>query len=289
MQQVVLPNQQSVWAPSAVEAAVVYREVVTESTYLSHGVTLGPNAVVFDVGANVGLFAIHLPRVVPGVRVHSFEPIPDVFEALERNVAAHAPSVRVYNVGLGAADGDAVFEVDRFMTLAASMRPRVFDRRPGVSGAAWLAAALRDAQTVTPSKVLGALSAGLASRAWRPFVLVGLTPFIAALGLRRWLYLSRPRCRLITLSRALDASGESHVDLLKIDVEGAEEEVLAGIGDADWPRIRQLVIEVHDVDGRLDRMTRLLEAHGFRTTIAREDWKLHELLRISTLYASRVS
>jgi len=92
---------------------------------------------------------------------------------------------------------------------------------------------------------------------------------------------------LITLSQALALSGESHVDLVKIDVEGAEEEVLAGIGDADWPRIRQFVIEVHDVDGRLDRMTRLLEARGFQATHAREDWKLHQVLRISTLYAAR--
>ncbi|HXT16179.1 MAG TPA: FkbM family methyltransferase [Gemmatimonadaceae bacterium] len=287
MQKVVLPNHQAVWAPNAVEAAVVYREVVAESTYLSHGIALEPNAVVFDVGANVGLFAIHLPRVVPGVRVHAFEPIPELFEALQRNAAEHAPSVRVYNVGVAAHEGDAVFEVDRFMTISASMHPRVFDRRPGVSGATWLAAALDDASAVTPSRTLTALSAGLASRVWRPFVLIAMAPFLALLGLRRRIYLRRPRCKLITLSQALATSGESHIDLLKIDVEGAEEDVLAGIGGADWPRINQLVIEVHDVDGRFDRMSRLLESHGFHVTRAREDWKLHELLQISTLYATR--
>ena len=33
----------------------------------------------------------------------------------------------------------------------------------------------------------------------------------------------------------------------------------------------------------------LLERHGYRTTIAREDWALHELLGIYTLYAARMT
>ncbi len=36
------------------------------------------------------------------------------------------------------------------------------------------------------------------------------------------------------------------VSLAKIDVERAEQLVLAGIEDRDWPRFDQLVIEVHD-------------------------------------------
>ena len=77
------------------------------------------------------------------------------------------------------------------------------------------------------------------------------------------------------------------VDLVKIDVEGAEEQVLAGVAEHDWPRLRQLAIEVHDVDGRLERLAAMLEGRGYRVTSAREDWALHELLGISTLYAWR--
>ena len=82
-------------------------------------------------------------------------------------------------------------------------------------------------------------------------------------------------------------AGVERVDLLKVDVEGAEEAVLAGIPDATWPAIRQLVVEVHDVDGRLERLRRLLERCGYRTQSAREDWALHQLLGIYTLYATR--
>ena len=41
------------------------------------------------------------------------------------------------------------------------------------------------------------------------------------------------------------------MDLLKIDVERAEKEVLQGILPSDWPKIRQVAMEVHDVDGGL--------------------------------------
>jgi len=53
--------------------------------------------------------------------------------------------------------------------------------------------------------------------------------------------------------------------------------------------IQQLVIDVHDVDQRLDRLTSLLESRGYRTrtTRARAGCALHELLGIWTLYAVR--
>lgn len=56
------------------------------------------------------------------------------------------------------------------------------------------------------------------------------------------------------------------IDLIKIDVEGAEAEVLAGLSDADWAKVRAFVIEVDDVDGRLDQIRDLLTAKGFAVT-----------------------
>src|SRR5262245_40962461 len=97
-------------APSPVEAAILYREIVTERTYERHGIGVRAGDVVFDVGANVGLFAIHLARTTPGARVHAFEPIPPLFDALTKNLAEHAPGARAYNVGLADRDGEAVFE-----------------------------------------------------------------------------------------------------------------------------------------------------------------------------------
>ena len=287
IRRIALPNQLEVWAPNAFEAALVYREIVTDSTYQSHGIALGPNAIVFDVGANVGLFAVHLARTIPSAQVHAFEPVPELFEALQRNLAEYAPAARAHNIGLADRERSATFEVDKFLTITATMHPQIFGRGRGFSARRWAAAAIADAGKVQPSRTLRLLHAGLETPATRLAVLALMAPVAVLLAIRRWIFLQRPQCRLTTLSKALASSGVPHVDLVKVDVEGAEEEVLAGIDNGDWPRIHQFAIEVHDIDRRLDRLSSLLEDRGYRTSRVRADWALHELLGIWTLYAVR--
>ena len=48
------------------------------------------------------------------------------------------------------------------------------------------------------------------------------------------------------------------VTVLKIDVEGAEMDVMLGLGDSDWVKVDQVVAEVHDHDGRLAAVQKLL-------------------------------
>jgi FkbM family methyltransferase len=57
------------------------------------------------------------------------------------------------------------------------------------------------------------------------------------------------------------------IDLLKVDVEGAELDVLQGIDVAHWPMIQQVVLEVQDLSGRLSRVSDLLRAQGFRVQV----------------------
>ena len=80
----------------------------------------------------------------------------------------------------------------------------------------------------------------------------------------------RIACRLRPLSAILREHGVERVDLLKIDVEKSERDVLAGIADEDWEKIRQVVIEVHDIDGRLAEVTALLRSRGFEVVAEQE-------------------
>ena len=65
------------------------------------------------------------------------------------------------------------------------------------------------------------------------------------------------------------------MDLLKIDVERAELEVLQGVEEADWPKVQQVVLEVHDVEGRLGAVQTLLQGKaGFETCITDQDNQL---------------
>jgi hypothetical protein len=50
-------------------------------------------------------------------------------------------------------------------------------------------------------------------------------------------------------------------------VEGDELEALKGIG-SKWPIVRQVVVEVHDLHGRLAAVMALLEGKGFHVEVA---------------------
>ena len=288
-QRVTLPDGLTVWAPNEIEALTLYREIVTDRTYQSNGITLPPNSIVFDVGANIGLFAVHLARTIPDVRIHAFEPIPDLFEGLTRNLAEHAPAAHAHNVALSDRAGQATFTFDRFMTLGTTMHPGVWksasNRSAGVTD--WVAAAVIDWDRAQPTGLTRRLASMARHAAGRTALVAAAVPVGLGLAVRQRLFLKRYSCRLDTLGSAIRAARVDRIDLLKIDVEGAEEDVIRGMAEDDWDRVHQLVIEVHDVDGRVDRLDRLLQERGYRTTRAREDWAMHALLGISTLYAFR--
>lgn len=62
-------------------------------------------------------------------------------------------------------------------------------------------------------------------------------------------------------------SDDRAIDLLKVDVEGAELDVLRGIDPLHWTLINQVVIEVQDLAGRLEDTCDLLIEHGLKPTV----------------------
>lgn len=70
-------------------------------------------------------------------------------------------------------------------------------------------------------------------------------------------------CALTTVSRLLDMADRDEPVILKVDVEGSELDVLRGIEARHWPRIVAVLMEVHDVDGRLDECVALLRREQF--------------------------
>jgi hypothetical protein len=94
-------------------------------------------------------------------------------------------------------------------------------------------------------------------------------------------------CNLTTLSNAFRVNNITTAHLVKIDVEGAELDVLQGIDAADFQKIKQLVIEVHDINNRVQQITRLLQEHNFTVTVDQEEWSLHPLMNIYTICARK--
>lgn len=76
------------------------------------------------------------------------------------------------------------------------------------------------------------------------------------------------------------------IDLLKVDVEGAELEVLLGIDAGHWPLVRQVILEVQDLNERLGQICGLLRQHGL-TPQVRPSPMIPEDIRTFMVHATR--
>jgi CRISPR/Cas system-associated exonuclease Cas4 (RecB family) len=90
-------------------------------------------------------------------------------------------------------------------------------------------------------------------------------------------------CQLKTLSDLISEKNIEFINLLKIDVQKSEFDVLKGIKEHHWKKIKQIVIEVHDTEGRLANITHLLKRQGYKV-VAEQD-NLYKASNIYNLYA----
>lgn len=237
--------------------------------YFSHGVTLRPGDVVVDAGANIGMFsaAVH-DRLEGRVRLLAFEPIPMIYEVLQRNAEAlFAGTLTALPCGLGSADQQIAFTYFPDSTVMSSCH-RVPDD-------------LRTDQSKNFVVV--------AARArWKAVRLLPrwMVRSVASMVLRRTAR-SAVTCmaRIRPLSEVLDEQGIERVDLLKIDVEGSELETLAGIADRHWPLIQQIVLEVEQWPERRPLIEQMLGERGF--TVHCEQDPIMSITGIGMIYARR--
>ena len=61
--------------------------------------------VVLDIGSNIGSSILFFHEQFPDAHIYGFEPHPDTFRVLEKNVG-RMPAVRIFNYGLGAGDAE---------------------------------------------------------------------------------------------------------------------------------------------------------------------------------------
>ena len=220
------------------EAKIVQRQV---RDYFATGVAVEPGDMVIDVGANVGLFALEvLERTGSDLELHAIEPLPGNFALLEQNLADEdGERVRCHQIALGEAESEVEFTYFPRVSVWSTRYPgRELDQLEGAR------------QASGPRRRRSRAATERLNESMNRMVLSGETV----------------RCQVKRLSDLLEAEHISSVDLLKIDVEKAELDVLAGIDDRDWDRIRQVVIEVHHIDDRVAMVESQLVARGYATT-----------------------
>ena len=73
--------------PEGSVAKVVVKEIKRNPILVT--VALNPGDVVLDIGAHVGIVSVFLAKRAPQARIIAFEPVPDNFARLERNLLAN--------------------------------------------------------------------------------------------------------------------------------------------------------------------------------------------------------
>ena len=86
-----------------------------EKEYCDYWMKLAPHAaIIFDIGANVGLYSLLAAAANPASRIHAFEPTPEIGEAFRENIRLNSfRNIVVNALGVGNRSGEAFLQ--RFM------------------------------------------------------------------------------------------------------------------------------------------------------------------------------
>lgn len=251
----VLNNGRQVFCLDGREAALVYEQV---KLYFDHGITVRGGDTVFDVGANIGLFSIHAYELAQGdLHAFAFEPIPTTHEVLTANFARiNADRLKAFGCGVAAEAGSAVFAYyPHHSTLSTAFWDEESEKE--------MREQLRTSVHLNMEEVPESIS-----KSYPLFRLLRMLPNFARTWLINWMTTrsfgeaQKFTCTLRTISDVIREHGVERIDLLKVDAEKSELDVLRGIDPADWTKIRQVVMEIHDIQGRMATIRELLETHG---------------------------
>jgi FkbM family methyltransferase len=248
MKALTLPNGKELFYIDKLSALDIYEEIFVEDEYLQYGIDIKDNDVIFDVGANIGLFSIYMAQKARGLKIFAFEPVPPIFEVLEANLKNTSAKIKTYQIGL--ADHSETTKIHYYPRVSADSAIVPFDFDLKVS---------QFVENYNESIVEMMPNA--------KYVPKFLRKYIVKSGLKRMYKSEMLDCTLRTLSDIIAENEIKQIDLLKIDAENYEWEVLQGINEEDWNKIRQISMEIHTHikggENLLDNIKNLLKERDF--------------------------
>jgi len=248
-----LPNNMEIAYQSKVEAEYFYKDIFEKQIYLRNGITLKEGDCVFDVGGNIGLFTLFVHQQQESITVYTFEPAPSLFEIMRFNVSRNGFNAKLFNCGLSnqtktasftfypMSSGMSSFYADvkeEKKVMRAIMLNQLNQRRQGISG-------MDQVMQYTDDLLDDLLDDRFESETYI--------------------------CQLRTLSDVIAEYHVEQIDLLKIDVQKSEWDIITGIKEDDWHKIKQIVMEVHDMEGRLNQILTLLQQHEYQVFVEQDD------------------
>lgn len=246
-----LPNGLTIAHRNHNETAYLYDEIFAKGSYLRHGITLPAGSCVFDVGANIGMFTLYVQQQCAEARIYAFEPLAELCATLQVNSQLLGGTLKVFNYGLWGTEEEVEFTYYERYTMMSGVK--------AYADAAAEVAVIKS--YLRQEEAQGANGAGE--------LLAQAEELLAGRFEGR-----SERCRMRRLSDVIREESVAAIELLKVDVQRAEFEVLQGIEEEEWGKIRQVVMEVHDEEGgagRCAEIRKLLAERGYRVVVEQEE------------------
>ncbi len=236
--------------------------------YFNHGINLQEGDVIFDIGANIGVFGLRASQTYNNIEIHSFEPVPQIYDVLLKNTElSNNKYFYAYQMGVGSKPDTISFTYFPNSPALSTSNPELWEENPEAFKKA----------------VKGSIKNSPESFWWAKLIPGFIIPIIA------W-YLKKGEkkinCKVCTLSDVIESKNITKINLLKMDCEGHEWEVIKGIKDEHWSIIQSIVMEVHDIDNRALKIKNLLHEKGFNK-ITKDKEKALEETNLINIYATR--
>jgi len=239
------------------EARATLHEIFVDKLYLQGRVSILPGDIVLDVGANIGVFTLFAAK--QGAQVYAYEPVPPTFEVLQHNIRLHRLDSVTHTRNIGISD---------------RVEEKLMFHYPGCSVCdSWTAQddffelmsenwenTLSLLKVADPDqyKAISSLGSKTLQQSAVREIMEGLSASPVQI-----------KCEFDTLSGVIAREKIQSIGLLKVDAELADWEILNGLKAEDWPRIRQVAMEVH-VESDVVPISNFLRERGFVRVIGKK-------------------
>jgi FkbM family methyltransferase len=214
---------------SRADIRYLYREIFERKCYEQHGIEISGQPTVVDVGANIGLYALRVTDLAPRAKVFCFEPAPPTYACLKANVTGR-PGVVTFNAALMEAPQTLEIAFYPHSPGNSTLFPEQKAREIAQFSEQWTL------RRMWQLNKFGAVFMGLTYPVFHRLQRFALNRLLRGA--------STFRCRAMTLDQLFEEQRIDAIDLLKVDVEGAEQAVFDGLSQPNLERVRQAVVEI---------------------------------------------
>lgn len=220
----------------------IWKEIFFDKDYnIQHNLD---GKVIFDIGCNIGVFSLWLNKNYNNITVHCFEPIPDLFNAASNNINHNKKNNNTFFINnFGLSSEKNTLEINYF---------------PYVSGLSTLYNDINEKENAVESAY---------SKVHRII----------------WHILTRNKKKLDiqvkTVNEYINKNNITNIDLVKLDVEGAELDIMKGFGE-NINIVKEYIIEIENYrKNYLDNIKSLLNDFHISVEDADKSWCFVKAIR----------